>query len=220
MLEELYYRLHRRAARSDERGKYSAGYWQDAVRSLVLEWCRMREGNLLEVGCGEGLFLSRLAHRTKKLSLWGIDNDPGRLDLIRQYFRDLGIEPVPALKLADAGSSGLEDDFFDTVVCVNVCLNLSSFAAFEEVLCEMRRVCRPGGRIIFDFRNGRNALLKLKYKLAPWYDKTVKNLSLRAEDPVRVEAALKRLGLWVCRKAYLGFGKRLWAPIVIVEVRK
>ena len=61
MIPKVYYWLHKKFSKPDERGEYSAGVWQDAVREKVFELCTFSSGKLLEVGCGEGLFLLKFS---------------------------------------------------------------------------------------------------------------------------------------------------------------
>ena len=79
MFEKIYYLFHRLLSKPDERGEYSGGYWQDMVRGKTLLLCRGLKGKVLEVGCGEGLFLVQLVRQNPDLGIWGIDNSDERL---------------------------------------------------------------------------------------------------------------------------------------------
>jgi len=45
LIKEMYYWLHRRMSRPEERWEYSSGHLKDMVRAEALEVCRCDEGN-------------------------------------------------------------------------------------------------------------------------------------------------------------------------------
>ena len=83
----------------------------------------------------------------------------------------------------------------------------------------MRRVCKPSGRIIFEFRSSRNALFKLKYKLARYYDPSAP-YPLYTYDPDRVDGIMKEMNMRIVEKRYIGFPVKYYAPIIMVEASK
>jgi len=215
ILDMLYRPLHRLFSRPSERGEYSSGVWQDMVRRAVLDLCAGKRGTALEIGCGEGLFAVQLKQREPGLEVWGIDNDAARLEQAKAKARERGLEIN--FSLGDAGRLPYPDASFDLVICANVFLILGSLGAIEAFLSEMKRVCRKDGSIIFDYRNSRNPLLRLKYALAPYYDHSVRHLRLTTCDPRWIERALRGLGLKAVRQRNLGFFIRWLAPLIIVE---
>jgi ubiquinone/menaquinone biosynthesis C-methylase UbiE len=182
------------------------------ARSKALELCHGKKGALLEIGCGEGLFLARVGAQEPGLALSGIDNNEQR---VRQAAQRLG--PACAVTRGDAARLVFPDGSFDTVVCVNVLFNLDSPETVRSVLSEMARVCRRDGTVIIDFRNGRNPLLRLKYACAPWYDPTVKGLPLRTYTFAAMERLLAGCGLRVRSRHPLGFFVKALAPLIVLE---
>lgn len=219
MLKTLYYRLHKRISRRGERGEYSSGYWQNIIRDRALEMCRGREGNFLEVGCGEGLFLVRLANGNQFLSISGVDI---WRDILLKAEMRMEKDNIKNVKLVNARGSKLpfKSNYFDAVICINVFFNLPSermvFATLEEII----RVCKKGGEIIFDIRNSLNPLLFFKYKLARYYDETVRALPLKTYRITRLIPFLKGHGLEIVNKIYTGFPYNRFAPIIILKARK
>lgn len=101
------------------------------------------EGDVLELGCGGGINLG-FYDRAKLKSLTGLDPSPGLLDQTRAMMQQIGI---PADIHAGIGESmPFQDAQFDTIV---VTFTLCSVHAPQQVLSEMRRVLRPGGKILF-----------------------------------------------------------------------
>jgi ubiquinone/menaquinone biosynthesis C-methylase UbiE len=214
----LYRGFHRMCSRPSERGEYSSGLWPDEVRSIALEWCRDVQGKALEIGCGEGLFVSQLIQQNLELDVWGVDNDSCRLEQAGEKAAAMGQRICLAKE--DACNISFASGYFDAVICINVLFNLDSFLTVTKVLAEMQRVCKPGGRIIFDFRNSRNPALKVKYGLARYYDATVQKIHLKTYSPGQINHALKQLGLTVTRSRFLGFFIPGYAPVIVIEAKK
>jgi len=219
MIKKLYYWLHQKFSKPDERGEYSAGAWQNAVRTKVLELSKEAQGKFLEVGCGEGLFLCKIAKAKPELEIVGIDIWDKILSQASERLKRDRVFNVKLLQ-ADATKLPFEDDFFDTVVCMNVFFNLPDYETFLKVLSEISRVLKPQAKLIFDIRNSRNPLLAIKYKFARYYDATVKDLSLQTYDPDRVKQALKDNKLVVQREFPIGRPKNKFAPIFVIMAGK
>ena len=110
----------------------------DLQAELVIPYCAGRD--VLEVGCGTGLVLARLAPHARTAT--GVDLSPRMLDRARRR----GLDVVEA----DATALPLPDEAFDVVCCFKV---LAHVAEIEAALAEMARVTRPGGVVLCDFYN-------------------------------------------------------------------
>ncbi len=212
MIGRLYRRLHALLSRPEERGEYSAGRWQHAVRTAALDACRGETGLLLDAGCGEGLFLARLAD-TGSLDAVGVDI---RRDLLRRA----ATRSQAALVQGDLTALPFADGVFDVIVCINVLFNLPRGDTVRGCLAELSRVAKPGGLLVIDFRNAANPLLRLKYAAAGWYDPTVRNLPLVTYHRSEVEGLLEENGWRVVRGVPVGFPRNRFSPIVVLEVRR
>jgi ubiquinone/menaquinone biosynthesis C-methylase UbiE len=220
MLTKIYYRIHRLFSDPAEREEYSKGYWQDKVRKAALILCQDTKGKLLEVGCGEGLFLVQLAKQNLNLEVWGIDNNAIRIEEAISKAQKAGLNNIKT-DVQEAGNLSFAEASFDAIVCINVFFNMQAIDEIRRALAEMCRVCRNSGRIIFEIRNSRNPLLLLKYKLAKYYDYTVKDLPLHCYNPEEIEGLLKGLDLKVIRKIFIGAPLlRSLAPVIIYEAEK
>ncbi|MCB9568015.1 MAG: methyltransferase domain-containing protein [Myxococcales bacterium] len=94
----------------------------------------------LEVGCGTGLILERVAAVAAHAR--GIDLSPGMLEAARA--RGLDVEVGDATKLR------FDDNSFDVAYSFKV---LAHIPGWERCVAEMVRVVRPGGVVIFDVYN-------------------------------------------------------------------
>jgi ubiquinone/menaquinone biosynthesis C-methylase UbiE len=220
MLKKFYCWFHRIISPPEQRGEYSSGYWQERIRKEALTLLRDIAGRVLEVGCGEGLFLVQLAKDNPHLAIWGIDNDIVRLEEADRKSKEKNLKNIN-LSLQEATRLSFENEYFDSIVCINVFFNMPSFDLVRQTLNQMKRVYKKSGRLIFEFRNSLNPLLLLKYGLARYYDATVKNLPLRCYRPRQIDSLLKDLNLKVKRKIFIGsFILKRFAPIILIEAEK
>jgi ubiquinone/menaquinone biosynthesis C-methylase UbiE len=102
--------------------------------------CSQAIGDTLEVAIGTGL---NLPHYSADTRVTGIDLSPEMLALARARAIDLG-RPVE-LKEGDAQDLPFADASFDTVVCTYA---LCSVPDEVRTISEMKRVLKPGGRLI------------------------------------------------------------------------
>lgn len=122
-------------------------------------WAAQRaRGDVLEVAIGTGL---NLTHYDPDLMATGIDLSPAMLDIARRRAADLGRDVE--LREGDAHHLPLNDASFDTVVCT---FSLCNIPDPHQALTEMRRVLRPGGRLILvDHIRSTSRLVYLLQKL-------------------------------------------------------
>jgi len=100
------------------------------------------EGRILEVGVGSGLNLS--FYSDKAAHIFALDPSP-RLLARAQKERGRAKRPVELLE-GSAEAIPLQDKTVDTVVTT---WTLCTIPAVFVALCEMRRVLRPGGQLLF-----------------------------------------------------------------------
>jgi ubiquinone/menaquinone biosynthesis C-methylase UbiE len=113
----------------------------DLESELVLPWAEGKD--VLEVGCGTGLILDRVARVTDKAV--GIDLSPGMLEHARA--RGLNVQEASATDLP------FDDESFDVVYSFKV---LAHVDPLETALAEIGRVLRPGGRAFIELYNKRS----------------------------------------------------------------
>jgi len=212
------------ASRAEERGRYSGGLWQDRVRCEAAALCR--EGGLraLEIGCGEGLFLTRLAEDRRDMEIWGIDNNRARLAEAKKRAAEKELKNIHLLS-GEGARPPFGGGYFDVIICINTFFNMESADSVNRTLFQMRRLCKKNGRIIFDFRNSMNKMLVLKYRLARYYDETVMDLPLKTFELGYIESLIRDIGFKVISKRYIPglFGKgwlKVIAPIIIIEAQE
>jgi ubiquinone/menaquinone biosynthesis C-methylase UbiE len=114
---------------------------------------RVGEGrDVLEVGCGTGLVLQRVAQFAR--SAKGIDLSPGMLEHARRRGLDVTEGSATALPFPDAS--------FDVAYSFKVLAHIPDLPA---CLREMMRVVRPGGHLVFDAYNRAS----MRYLIKRWW---------------------------------------------------
>lgn len=109
--------------------------------------------SVLEVGCGTGLILERLARVADRAV--GVDLSPGMLEHARA--RGLEVHEASATELP------FEDETFDVACSFKV---LAHVQQIEQAMGEMARVVRPGGRVVAEFYNA-SSIRALVKRLGP-----------------------------------------------------
>jgi len=113
----------------------------DLQVELVERYTRGKD--VLEVGCGTGLILDRVAKFAA--SARGIDLSPGMLEKARSRGLDVAEASATELPLPDAS--------VDVAYSFKVLAHVPDIA---KALAEMARVVRPGGHVIAEFYNARS----------------------------------------------------------------
>ncbi|MCC5887682.1 MAG: methyltransferase domain-containing protein [Gammaproteobacteria bacterium] len=132
-------------------------------RKLAIDQMGILPGqHVLEVGVGTGLSLPEYPQGVR---VTGIDLSPEMIEGAQARVDALGLADV-ALHEMDASAMDFPDASFDHVVAMYV---LSVAPEPERVIAEMRRVCKPGGRlyIVNHFRHANLLISGLERAMAP-----------------------------------------------------
>ena len=133
-------------------------------RLVAIERMGIKSGDrILEVGVGTGINTSlypRDCHVT------GIDFSSQMLDKARERVRQKGLRHVRLLEM-DATHLTFADDSFDIVYAPYL---ISVVPDPVQVTREMRRVCKPGGKIVIlnHFRSANPILSRLERAISPF----------------------------------------------------
>jgi len=124
------------------------------VTNTVTEIASFKPQEVLEIGCGTGLLLLRIAPQCKRYT--GTDFAPAVLGKLR---KQLDVMPgswdgVTLLERSADNFEGFAENTFDTIVINSVVQHFPSVSYLIKVLEGASRVLRPGGRIfIGDIRS-------------------------------------------------------------------
>ena len=131
--------IHDRSA-----GLYRSGEWfRESLLGVGKYRARMfsnARGRVLDVACGYGL---NFGYLPRSIQLTAVEFSPVMLGMARRRAAELGLSVD--IREGDAENLEFPDDSFDTVISA---LSTCSFTDPVAALKEMRRVCRPEGRIL------------------------------------------------------------------------
>ena len=116
-------------------------YWNhnSAYHPMIVSTAEKLDGDVLDVGCGEGLLVERLAGVSR--SVTGIDRDERA---IRQAIvRTAGLTNTTLLE-ADFTEIEVAPDSYDLITCVAVLHHLD----LESARRRSAEMLRPGGRLL------------------------------------------------------------------------
>lgn len=118
-----------------------AGWRRKALRTLVPSSPR----RMLDVATGTAEVAILAASMLKPEQILGIDISEGMLEIGRSKVDKAGLADVIRLQKGDSEDIDAPDDSFDAVT---VAFGVRNFADLTRGLSEIRRVLRPGGRLV------------------------------------------------------------------------
>lgn len=119
------------------------GYNSPEAIKFVLAQALPLNGSVLEIGTGKGRFLIALARKVKAVTT--VDISAEEQQCARLNARYAGVEGKITFVLQDAGQLPWVNGTFDAVVTMNA---MHHIPHFRQVLTEMLRVLKPGGKIV------------------------------------------------------------------------
>lgn len=109
-----------------------------------------RESNIVEIGCGTGYYGIYLADKCLKYT--GVDITPGNINLLNTKINELGLSNVSGFVGDATNMSKFDSEMFDIVMTFGPLYHLPPFER-ELVFAESKRICKPGGIIMFAYIN-------------------------------------------------------------------
>lgn len=147
------------------RKKAFLGYITSRVRNKAITQIPNNAGIVIDIATGNGLFLIDLEnnyfHSNK---LIGLDL---RHSLLQEAKRIAKTNQVSNIEWINGNALylPLKTNSVEVVLCLNTFLNIGTFDEVALILSELIRICKPGGKIVFDIRNRSNLLIAGKYFL-------------------------------------------------------
>jgi len=121
----------------------AAGCGSEEMTELRGEIVPLASGAVFELGCGGG-YNQQLYNRDAVTSLAGIDPNASLLEASRERARSKGWDAD--IREGIGENIPFPDGQFDCVVCT---FTMCSVTDQKKVLSEMRRVLKPGGRLLY-----------------------------------------------------------------------
>ena len=100
---------------------------------------------ILDVGCGGGKTISRLARLAPQGKVFGIDYSVDMVKFSRKINESLIAKNRVEIIEGSVGKMGFQNDFFDLVTAVET---YYFWKNFSDALKEIKRVLKPGGKML------------------------------------------------------------------------
>ncbi|MFQ5687853.1 MAG: class I SAM-dependent methyltransferase [Candidatus Scalindua sp.] len=159
----------------------------------------LRPKILLDIGCGPGHLAKTIKMSISKIEIHGIDFSPVAVEhaktiMDKCWHLNLDIEDIPA-----------KSNSYDAIVCLEV---LEHVYDINHVLCEMRRVLKPSGRILISVPNLAFWRYRLQLMLGQVpHDEVLNEQHIRVFNLSTLQARVERSGLKL--EQCWGYGVRI-----------
>jgi ubiquinone/menaquinone biosynthesis C-methylase UbiE len=186
---------------------------ESKARARVLDFVNLTEGeSVLEVATGTGVQLCELAGRNRSGHTVGIELSEAMLERTRRRLEADGLSDGVDLLRADALDLPFEDESFDLVTNAYM-LDLLARDQIPRALAEMKRVLRPGGRLVL---SNMTKAEKARHGLWDWL--YARGLGVTANcRGVLAAPVLRELGFAQIHREYMA---QMTFPTEIVFARK
>ncbi len=114
-----------------------------ALLHRIREAAGDRRVKMLDVGCGTGVFAAKLRDNLPQVDVYGVDLVSGMLEKGKARWRHHAAHVWPVQ--GDSERLPFASESFDVVTCTH---SFHHYPRQERAISEMRRVLKPGGRLI------------------------------------------------------------------------
>ena len=193
------------------------GILSPSIRNTTRAMLAGRPGPTLEIGCADGRFVFPLAQETGK-HVVGLDLFAKPFDVSVKKRHEQNVTNLDLLR-----ASGMElpfgDASFDAVVCVNVLNSMPDQEMAWKIVREMVRVCKPGGKIVVDYRNGSNPIIhyRFKWRREKYRGSQLHQITFKHRD---MRGAFEAEGCRVERLVPVALPLRSLAPAIVLLAEK
>ncbi|HLO32860.1 MAG TPA: methyltransferase domain-containing protein [Anaerolineales bacterium] len=165
------------------------GRWSRVAAKEFIEWLAVPEGSQwLDVGCGTGALTHTILDRANPQKVKGIDRSEGYVEFVRNHMND----PRAEFEIGNAHRLPIESATFDAAVSGLV---LNFVPQPDQMIVEMTRVVRPGGRValyVWDYA-GKMQMMRHFWNAATALDPMARDLDEGRRFPLCNPDPLKKL---------------------------
>jgi len=115
---------------------------------------------ILDVGCGGGKTVNRLAKRAPLGKVFGIDYSEDMVEYSKKVNKKLIAENRVEIVEGSVEKLGFSDDFFDLVTAIET---YYFWPSFSDALKEIRRVLKPGGKLLIVNEMVKDGVYEIKH---------------------------------------------------------
>ncbi len=177
----------------DERGEPTSARFRMAARRFVRAMFTETDPPILDVAGREGLlFDPHVSPFSSGTTVLDIECAPLR-EAWRRY------DGRGAFVCGDLTSLPFADGAFGAAACVGTFYNLPEKRMIRDGLREMARVTRPGGKVIAEFRNASNPVMRFASACGRLYDPSLGDLPLNPYAISSIRELYREAGLKIRR---------------------
>jgi SAM-dependent methyltransferase len=166
-----------------------AMWWYRALHARLLDALAPVRGAVLDAGCGTGGFLAALRRARPDLAGFGVEYSPGAA-------RRAGEKSGASIACGSINALPFPDRCFDAAIAADVLCH--GAVEPQAALAELRRVLRPGGRLVLNM---------------PAYEWLLSAHDRRVHNRRRVTAS--RLGAWLHDAGFAAARPRYWNGLLL-----
>lgn len=115
---------------------------------------------ILDVGCGGGKTVNRLAQKAPLGKVFGIDYSPDMVEYSKKVNKKLIAEDRVEIVEGSVDKTGFPDAFFDLVTAIET---YYFWHSFSDALKEIWRVLKPGGKLLMVNEMVKDGVYDVKY---------------------------------------------------------
>ena len=169
-----------RSAEAEKKNSYYAQIFETNKKHVEF----LRGGNILEVGCGDGMDSVALA-LDYGCNVTAIDISENRVKLAQENIKKFNFDDRICARIGDANALDFEDEQFDGVIGNSVML----FLDHDKACSEISRVLKPGGRLVLTNESmALSPLVKLSRKFGLSYrSKELESYVVERLTPGRID---------------------------------
>ena len=168
----------------------------------------LKESRMIDVACGTGQFLTFVKDNYPRLPVTALDLSPHYLEEARKRLRPW--RDVEFLR-APAEASGLADESYDVATCIFLFHELPRKVR-DQVAAEIRRLLKPGGRLIF--------VDSIQRGDKPGYDRLLERFPVAFHEPYYADYARDDLAALFGKAGFAVEGTELAYFSKVVTLRK
>ena len=209
MIKKLYLNFRKLFYSSSEGKGISAGIIQRYVRNKVFNsfFTFPKRGLLLDLGCGEGLFINKFAN---KEGIIGVD-------MLFSQAKDASRKTGAKIVVASAQKLPFKRNTFFRVTALNFFINIWDRENILDIFGQVKEVLEKEGEFIFETRSSLNPFNILRFKLASVYDGTLYK-NPRMYSPSYIKKAAKKSGFRIGKVIYSSFAG-IFSSVIIWQLK-
>ena len=137
------------AISEEDRSKKQSYFMEFYLTEKYLSKIIKKTSKVIELGCGTGYYAMKFHDKCKQYI--GLDIVPNHINTLNKKIKKANIKNVAGV-VGDATKVAFEENSFDVVLLLGPMYHLDKKSR-EKALSEAKRICKPGGHIVWAYLN-------------------------------------------------------------------